>query len=269
MRIVHHVLSARADDISVTTSSQSLRTSAHLYQLELTAFSSLSGHLYQLELTVSTPSQNLGTFDHIYQLDLTIFCRHTIPESWDLKLTVFLSLSLSARADSIYIVTSGHLHQLDHTIPESGHLYQLELTVLLSQHHPRILGRQADSISITTSTQNLGTPGHTCQLDLTVFLSPHRYHPRILGRPITSISYLYHNTIPESWDVWPHLSVRSDSISVATPSQNLGTSSPLSQQYFYPLELRVTVQPPLSARADSISITHHPRILGHPATIIS
>jgi hypothetical protein len=66
--------------------------------------------------------------------------------------------------------------------------------------------------------------------------------------------------IPESWDVWPPLSARADSISVTTSSQNLRKSgAPLSAR---PDSIINTVWPPLSAGANSIYVATPSQNLG-------
>jgi hypothetical protein len=145
-------------DISVTTSSQNLKTFRHLYQLNLTVFLSPSGHLF-----LSTLWPPLSA-----------------------ELTVFLSLSghLSARADCISL-TQNLFRQLPkltaflspRILAHLATSHQRELTVFLLPHHPRILGRLATSIS-----QIWQYFYHCLATYQTVFPSPH--HPRILhGMP--------------------------------------------------------------------------------------
>jgi hypothetical protein len=122
---------------------------------------------------------------------------------------------------TVFISPSGHLflfYSRDVWPPLSA---ELRVFLSLSGH----LSARADCISVTTSSQNLAWDVRQL-LELTAFLSPH--HPRILGHLATSISeswqcFCYH-IIPESWDVQPPLSARSDSISI--------TVWPPIRQYF-------------------------------------
>jgi hypothetical protein len=164
---------------------------------------------------------------------ISVGCPATYQLSWEYFITVWPPLSDRAeyfchfyqRELTVFLLPSGHLYDnfCHHTIPESWDVWPPP-------------SARADSISVITSSQNLGTFDHLHQLDLTVFLSDIRPP---LSAELTVFHHCLATSISWSCVFQPLPSARAESISV-TFLLPLG--------HLYQFELTVILSPDQSGK---------------------